>query len=98
MKVYFRKSVMGSFIDENKTQWCCKEFAENKHKPVYDGDIYIGEEPLFIFDFEKIEFQKVTSSIMYGNGGFGDRFFGESIKKCPFCGYKFSKIDYIQQC
>ena len=89
---------MGSYIDEERTEWCCKEFESNPKKPIYDGDIYIGDEPTFIFDFKKIEFQKVIYSMMFGNGRFGNRFYGNKLNKCPFCGCNFNKVHFIQQC
>ena len=95
MKLYITRGAMGQRIDEEKTQWCCTKFKDAPHyHAVYDGDVYIGEEPDYIFNWEKYRFEKVNDGIMMGCGGFGDRFWGDKITKCPFCGTNLKRIQF----
>jgi hypothetical protein len=94
MKVVFSEAIGGS-IDVDKTQWCCEEFkhASELYKEVTDENgAVIGNQPLYQFNYEKMRFEEITDGIMYGNGGFGDRFWGERLKVCPFCGTKIKII------
>ena len=96
MKVYINHGVGMNTINEEKTEWCCDAFKTwgHKSKEIYDGDMYLGEEPESIFHWDKLEFQKVNNGIMWGNGGFGDRFWGEKVKVCPFCGKKIERLQF----
>jgi hypothetical protein len=87
MKIYINKGIGITEIDVDNTQWCCDKLKNAPtHRPIYDDDMYIGDQPDYIFNWDKYEFQKVNDGMMFGNGGFGDRFWGERIDVCPFCG------------
>ena len=93
MKVYINYGVGISSIDEERTQWCCDEFKTWGHKYKIIEDV--GDEPEIIFNWDELEFQTVTHSVMFGNGGFGDRFWGEKISICPFCGKKIERLRFV---
>jgi len=96
MKIYIKRGAMGQSIDEENTKWCCDELKNApQDKPVYDGDMYIGDAPDYIFNWNKYRFEKVTQSMMFGNGGFGDRFWGDKrLAKCPFCGASLKRFHF----
>jgi len=96
MKLYIKHSKLINEIDEKNTQWCCKEFKKwgQKRITVYDGNIYVGEAPEVVFDWNKFRFERVTHSIMTGCG-FGDGFWGdEALKICPFCGGRIEPLQF----
>jgi len=99
MKVVFNNALGGS-IDVDKTVWCCEQFKHSSslYKEIRDDDgNYIGSQPLYRFNYEHKypRFEKVTDGMMFGNGGFGDRFWGEKLKECPFCGKKIGHITKV---
>ena len=98
MKVVFNKA-LGGEIDVDKTEWCCDQFknASSLYKDIYDGDMYLGAQPLYRFNYEHKHprFEKITDGMMFGNGGFGDRFWGDKLTECPFCGKKIGSIKKI---
>jgi len=92
MKVFINYGVGITSINEEKTEWCCEEFKNWGHKrKIIDN---VGDEPESIFNWDKLEFQKVNDGIMLGMGGFGDRFWGDKINVCPFCGTKIERLKF----
>jgi len=98
MRVYIDYGIGISRIDEKKTEWCCQRFYNWGHEreEVHDGGNYIGEQPQSVFNWNKLRFEKVEHSMMFGNGGFGDRFWGDKeVKVCPFCGKRITPLEFI---
>lgn len=95
MKLYLFRNKFFQEIDEVKTEWCCDKFKNIPNHDVYDGDMYIGNQPDYIFNWDKHRFEKVTQSMMFGNGGFGDRFWGDKrLTECPFCEANLNRIQF----
>jgi hypothetical protein len=82
-----------SRIDFENTKWCCDELKNCRKRGRVIPEI--GWEPEYVFNWDKLRIEKVNNGIMMGCGGFGDHFWGDEVKVCPFCGKKLGRNKFV---